>query len=105
MERVQIVYYDFEESLRKFTLPHGNYHANLTDEDDVQESEAYYSVEVRRTSAFKDTIKITSENNEFCRKNGTEQFNEIRPSDSVSNIGSRTDCRFKVFTQVKSYTL
>ena len=95
LEHVQRVYYDFEESLKKFTLAHGNYHANLTDEDDVQESEAYYSVEVRRTSAFKDTIKTWLENNEFCHKNRTEQFNEIRPSDSMSNIGSRTDCGSK----------
>ncbi len=88
LERVRSVYSDFEECLRKFDLAQGNYHANLTDEDDAQESDAYYNVEIRRRSAFRDKITNWHYDNSFCQKNGTEQLIDIKPSDSVSNVGT-----------------
>ena len=56
LERDQSVYCNFEEALRKFDIAQGHYHANLTDKDDTQESDAYYDAEMRRTSAFRDKI-------------------------------------------------
>ena len=35
LERVQSVYCNFEEALRKFDIAQGHYHANLTNEDVV----------------------------------------------------------------------
>ena len=93
LERVQSVYNDFKELVRKFSCAHQTYHANLVDEDDVQESEAYYSVEVRRTCAFKDKIDSWLHDNRICHEIGSKQLNEIRPSDSVSNVGTHASSK------------
>ena len=101
-QRVQSAYCEFEEASRKFFLAHKNFHAKLSHEDDLGESNAYYEAEVRRTCAFEDKIRSWLSNNENTStlKNGTDLSNEIKPSDSVSNVG--TDCVSKSSRKSKS---
>lgn len=87
-ERVQSVYSEFEEALRKFEIAQVHYRVNLTDEDDAQESDACYDAEMRRTSAFRDKISDWLYENSFCPKIQSEQLIDIKPSDSVSNVGT-----------------
>ncbi|CAB3981723.1 PREDICTED: uncharacterized protein LOC107351089, partial [Paramuricea clavata] len=88
VQQVQSVYCEFEEASRKFFLAHKNYHSKLTDEDDLAECIAYYEAEVRRTSAFEDKITAWLHDNVQKLNDGNDLLNEIKPSDSVSNVGT-----------------
>ena len=85
--RIQNASLEFEECLDEFASAHCVYHKCLTDEDDVQESEAYYGVEIRKTAAFKIRINKWIDNAKICKRDGIES-SEIRPSDSISNVGT-----------------
>ena len=89
-QRVQSAYCEFEEVLKKFFLAHKNFHAKLSDEDDLEESKAYYEAEIRRTSAFEDKIKFWLGKNENTNtlNDGNDLSTEIKPSDSVSSVGT-----------------
>ena len=95
-QRVQSAYCEFEEVSKKFFLAHKNFHAKLSDEDDFEESKAYYEAEIRRTSAFEDKIKSWLNKNENTNtlNDGNDPSTEIKPSDSVSSVG--TDCASKL---------
>ena len=92
VQRVQSAYCEFEEALRKFFLAHKTFHSKLSDEDDLEESKAYYEAELRRTSIFEDKIRTWINDNYIegsCQTlyDGNDPSNEIKPSDSVSNVG------------------
>ena len=92
VQRVQSAYCEFEEALRKFFLAHKNFHSKLSDEDDLEESKACYEAELRRTSDFEDKIRTWINDNYIegsCQtlSDKNDPSNEIKPSDSVSNVG------------------
>ena len=105
VQRVQSAYCEFEEALRKFFLAHKTFHSKLSDEDDLEESKAYYEAELRRTSIFEDKIRTWINDNYIegsCQTlyDGNDPSNEIKPSDSVSNVKSyvqKPHANIKVF--------
>ena len=90
VQRVQSAYCEFEEALRKFFLAHKTVDSmKLSDEDDLEESKAYYEAELRRTSIFEDKIRTWINDNYIegsCQTlyDGNDQSNEIKLNDSVS---------------------
>lgn len=90
VDRVKQVGREFEDVVEKFELAQETYHAQLTDEDDIQESDAYCEVERRRAFDLRERIAARLDNSvdKGMKENGTQELDEIRPRDSISNVGS-----------------
>ena len=74
---------DLETALGKFIDAHKILHENLHDEEDIEESKDYLNVELERISNLKRSV---NEWNERCSYQA--DVHDVRPEDSVSNVGS-----------------
>ena len=78
----------FNKTMEAFKTAHANYHSMLSDEDEIQDSQDYYESECARIANFQETF------NKFITKASAENYeSEVRPEDSISNVGSRTRTR------------
>ena len=78
----------FTKTMEAFKTAHANYHSMLSDEDEIQDSQDYYKSECARIANFQETL------NKFITKASAENYeSEVRPEDSISNVGSRTHTR------------
>ena len=76
---------EFNKTMEAFKTAHANYHSMLSDEDEIQDSQDYYESEHARIAYFQETL------NKFITKASAENYeSEVRPEDSISNVGSRT---------------
>ena len=79
---------EFTKTMEAFKTAHANYHSMLSDEDEIQDSQDYYESERARIAYFHETL------NKFITKASAENYeSEVRPEDSISNVGSRTRTR------------
>ena len=79
---------EFTKTMEAFKTAHANYHSLLSDEDEIQDSQDYYESECARIANFQETL------NKFITKASAENYeSEVRPEDSISNVGSRTHTR------------
>ena len=74
---------DLETALGKFIDAHKILHENLHDEEDIEESKDYLNVELERIANLKRSV---NEWNERCSYQA--DVHDVRPEDSVSNVGS-----------------
>ena len=76
---------EFDKTIEAFKTAHANYHSMLSDEDEIQDSQDYYDSECARIANFQETL------HQFITKASAENYeSEVRPQDSISNVGSRT---------------
>ena len=76
---------EFNKTMEAFKTAHASYHSMLSDEDEIQDSQDYYESECARIANFQETL------NRFITKASAENYvSEVRPEDSISNVGSRT---------------
>ena len=79
---------EFNKTMEAFKTAHANYHSMLSDEDEIQDSQDYYESECARIANFQEIL------NQFITRASAENYeSEIRPEDSISNVGSRTRTR------------
>ena len=76
---------EFERIVENFTTAHAAYHALLSNEDDIEDSQDYYETECKRIDAFQAKLDEWFSN--------TVRVSDIRPEDSVGNVGSRSHAR------------
>ena len=64
----------------------------LSDEDEIEDSQDYYETECARIANFQETL------NQFITRASAVNYGEgeVRPEDSISNVGSRTHTRSRV---------
>ena len=70
---------ELNKALEKFQATHKAFHDNLCDEDDILESNDYYDAVIERVHDVRDKALQIIDNKEP----------DIRPEDSVSNVGSK----------------
>lgn len=75
---------ELEKALEKFQNAHEAFYNNLSDKDDILESNDYYDTVVERVSDLKQRV--------IDWKQRCIEF-DIRPEDSVSNAGSRASSK------------
>ena len=82
---------EFDKTIEAFKTAHANYHSMLSDEDEIQDSQDYYESECARIANFQESL------HQFITKASAENYeSEVRPQDSISNVGSRTHTRSRV---------
>ena len=75
---------EFNKTMEAFKTTHAHYHSMLRDEDEIQDSQDYYKSECARIANFQETL------NQFITRASAENYeSEVRPEDSISNVGSR----------------
>jgi len=72
---------DLETVMEKFRIAHTNYHENLQDEEDIEESNEYFEAERTRVNYLMERIA------NFIEHQSPIVPHVILPEDSVSNIG------------------
>ena len=72
---------DLDTAKKQFLIDHENYHKNLRDAADIEESHEYYEAENRRVNILKERVSHLSENFRF------KDSPNVSPEDSVSNSG------------------
>ena len=77
-----------------FRSAHANYHAQLSDEEDILDSQEKYESEYKRIDDFQLTIEqwIAKASSGPCEN----AVSVVHPQDSVSNVGSRSRAHSRV---------
>ena len=83
--------HEFQRIVESFRTAHAAYHALLSNEDDIEDSQDYYERECKRIDAFQVMLDEWLAN--AVRASHGSADNDIRPEDSVSNVGSRSRAR------------
>ena len=80
---------EFNKTMEAFKTAHANYHAMLSDEDEIEDSQDYYETECARIANFQERL------NQFITRASAENYDEgeVRPEDLISNVGLRTHPR------------
>ena len=73
---------DLDTAKKQFLIDHENYHKNLRDAADIEESDEYYEAENRRVNILKERVSHLVENFRF------KDSPNVSPEDSVSNSGA-----------------
>ena len=96
----QIKVQEFKDVAVKFYLAHTDYHATITDEYDLQDSEEYFHNETQRIEAFKQTLADWIHS--LSNPNPSPLKCEINSNDAISNVGSKTRSRRSAKSSVAS---
>ena len=82
---------EFNKTMEVFKTAHANYHAMLSDEDEIEDSQDYYESECARIANFQETL------NQVITRASAENYSEgeVRPKGSISNASSRTHTRLR----------
>ncbi|XP_028404804.1 uncharacterized protein LOC114527371 [Dendronephthya gigantea] len=83
---------EFHDVAVKLYRAHADYHATITDEYDLQDSEEYFHIETQRIEAFKRTL--TDWIDGLSNPNPSPMDCEINSKDSISNVGSKARSRW-----------
>ena len=80
---------EFNKTMEAFKTAHANYHAMLSDEDEIEDPQDYYESKCARIAYFQETL------NQVITRASAENYGEgeVRAEDSISNVGSRTHTR------------
>ena len=91
VEEMSSIAHEFKNTVDAFRSAHANYHALLSDEEDILDSQDYYESECKRIDDFQLTIEqwIAKASSGPCEN----AVSVVHPEDSVSNVGSRSRAR------------
>ena len=88
MEELLSKVQEFDKTMEAFKNAHSNYYSMISDEDEIQDSQDYYESECARIANFQEAL------NQFITRASAENYvSEVRPEDSITNVGSRTRTR------------
>ena len=91
VEEMSSIAHEFKNTVDAFRSAHANYHALLSDEEDILDSQDYYESECKRIDELQQTIEqwIAKASSGPCEN----AVSVVHPEDSVSNVGSRSRAR------------
>ena len=91
VEEMSSIAHEFKNTVDAFRSAHANYHALLSDVEDILDSQEYCESECKRIDDFQLTIEqwIAKASSGPCEN----AVRVVHPEDSVSNVGSRSHAR------------